>query len=68
MSKQLAISAAVSIFAMAAFALLGTTDHAHMAGAVQSAANQTGAEIEISAPALDRIASALSSIGPFIGD
>lgn len=56
MSKQLAISACASIFAMAAFALfaapLGAPGNSY-------AAKETGAAIEAAAPAVDRIAPAL---------
>jgi len=59
MSKQLAVSAAFSVFAMAAFALFATPDHARM-----SAQKVTGANAYASAPALDRHLPAL----PFIGE
>ncbi|WP_165853555.1 hypothetical protein [Aurantiacibacter aquimixticola] len=49
MSKQLAISASASIFAMAAFALLTP----QVPVAVSSATNEQSATMEIAAPAFD---------------
>lgn len=57
MSKQLSFSAALSIFAMAAFALLATPDFSLAADA-----QQTGAKTEVSAPAMGRVVSALTII------
>jgi len=57
MSKQLAISAAFSIFTMAAFALFATPD-ANSSIAVM----QTGAATNVTAPALDQLSPVLSSL------
>jgi len=56
MSKQLAISAAFSVFAMSAFILFGTGEAVSMAG-LQAADrnNETGAEAIASTPVLDQI-------------
>ena len=48
MSKQLAISAAVSVFAMAAFVLSATADAPNPLAAAQT---QTGATTQVAAPA-----------------
>ena len=58
MSKQLAISAACSVFVMAAFALFATDE-----GARTQQETATGAKTVISAPAFDRHLPAL----PFTG-
>ncbi len=57
MSKQLAISAAISVFATAAFALLATPDQSILGGE-----SMTGAKSHVSAPALDRQQPALPLI------
>ncbi|KLE34774.1 hypothetical protein [Aurantiacibacter luteus] len=54
MSKQLAIAASASIFAMAAFALWASPA---APGGIANGANATGAETYAAAPALDRIVS-----------
>ncbi|WP_271078560.1 hypothetical protein [Aurantiacibacter sp. MUD61] len=51
MSKQLAISATASLFAMMAFVLIATPSHSDRASIAK---NETGATIEIAAPAFDR--------------
>lgn len=56
MSKQLAISACASVFAMAAFALFATPDGEF---ASASLLNQQGATVEAAAPALDPVSPAL---------
>lgn len=58
MSKQLAISAAFSAFAMSAFVLFGTGEQPR-----GYQPQQTGAAIQITAPALDRTLPALPIIG-----
>ncbi len=56
MSKQLAISASASVFAMAAFVLSATpTFDMRMGGGL----NQQGATTEVAAPAVDRVIPAL---------
>lgn len=59
MSKQLAISASVSIFAMAAFVLLATSPGTLAGG---NALNQQGATTEVAAPLIDRIGPAILDI------
>ena len=56
MSKQLAISACASVFAMAAFALFATPDgqFARAGGTYEE-----GATIEAAAPSVDRVSPAL---------
>ncbi len=52
MSKQLAISAAFSVFAMSAFLLLGTgSANAALDGAALASKHATGAETMVSTPA-----------------
>ena len=51
MSKQLAISAAFSVFAMAAFALFATVGDSQRLTGAEVAGNGTGAPIRIEAPA-----------------
>lgn len=58
MSKQLAISAAFSVLAMAAFVLFGTSKDP-----LAYQTTQTGAAIQITAPALDRNMPALPIFG-----
>jgi|GEM_PF-1366171 len=57
MSKQLAISAAFSVFAMSAFALFGTGEVATAANiqALIDGNTQTGAEAFASTPAFDQV-------------
>ena len=57
MSKQLAISAAFSIFTMAAFVLLASPD-----GRTGFAPSQTGAATQVTAPASEPVFPALFSI------
>ena len=57
MSKPLAISAAFSVFAMAAFTLFATPSPDYTA-----AARQTGATTWVAAPAADRILPAVSGL------
>ncbi len=59
MSKQLAISASASIFAMAAFAVLTTPPGVF---APTHALNHEGATIAVAAPSVDRIAPALGDL------
>ncbi|MWV29198.1 hypothetical protein [Aurantiacibacter rhizosphaerae] len=57
MSKPLAISAALSVFAMAAFTLLATP-----AADYTAVATQTGAMTKVIAPAVDRFVPILSGL------
>ncbi|WAT17688.1 hypothetical protein OZN62_12330 [Aurantiacibacter sp. MUD11] len=57
MSKQLAISAAFSVFAMAAFVLFATPDASQ-----GLAVTHTGATAHAAAPALDRLAPAVAGL------
>lgn len=50
MSKPLAVSASFSVFMMAAFVLLATPS-ADQSGGIQRSANETGAMINVTAPA-----------------
>lgn len=55
MSKQLAISAAFSVFAMSAFVLLGTPDAGGVSGFDAPVGYEMGAEAIASTPILDRL-------------
>ncbi|MFB0614149.1 hypothetical protein [Aurantiacibacter poecillastricola] len=57
MSKPLAISAAFSVFAMAAFTLTATPAQPY-----SGAATQTGASTFVAAPAVDRLFPVLSGL------
>lgn len=62
MSKQLAISAAFSVFAMAAFSLTATADHPNPLTQNPLAHTQTGAEAYATAPAAGPSMTGLISI------